>query len=369
MADNAQDKPQRSAADKERSRQLSRPVSGREAARTSRGGRPQGKPQQGGRRQGQQGAKGRQGQQSGRPPSKARPGQRPQRPAPRRGRPAPRGRAPRTGLFIWGSVAVVVIVVVVLVVVNLTSSTKSVIYTPKPVTAAVEHDVTHVPSSVYNAVGTGISGTINVPSVVSSQKLLTFTAKPGVFGLFGEFCPYCAAERWAVIAALSRFGTFHGLMTMQSATTDVDPGTQTFEFATTTYSSPYISAKLLEFYGQDEPTGKRPIVRHPTKAEAKIVEKYDHPSTTYSAGTIPFLDVGNKVFAEGVSYSPNILQGLSRATIARSLRNPNSPVTKEIIGASNYISAAICAIDGGKPGSVCSSAGVQTAAKALKLSF
>ena len=32
-----------------------------------------------------------------------------------------------------------------------------------------------------------------------------------------EYCPYCAAQRWAMIVALSRFGTFSGLTTVHSA--------------------------------------------------------------------------------------------------------------------------------------------------------
>jgi hypothetical protein len=68
------------------------------------------------------------------------------------------------------------------------------------------------------------------------------------------------------------------------------------------------------------------------------------------------------------SFTPGILQGLSRATIAAGLAHPSDPVTKLILGVSNYLSAGICSIDGGKPGAVCSSSGVRAAAKVLKLS-
>lgn len=371
MGDSASDKPQRSAADKERSRQLSRPVSGKEAAKTpGRSARPQGRPGQGG--QGGRGAKGQ--RPEGRRPLGRGQGQRQAqrpggRPAQRGQRPGPRGRRSRTALYTWSAVALVIVIVVVLVVISTTGTKKSTVFASQPVPATVRADVTNVPASVFNKVGTGIPGAINVPRVVSGQPALKFTHKPGIFALLGEFCPYCAAERWSMIAALSRFGSFNGLMTMQSSSTDVFPSTQTFDFATATYTSPYIATKLLEYYGQDKPTGARTVLRQPTKAEISLVRKYDHPATsTSSAGTIPFLDIGNRVFAAGVSYSPGPLQGLTRTTIASQLRNPNSAVTKLMIGTANYMSAAICAIDGGKPGSVCSSAGVQAAAKALKLS-
>lgn len=188
-----------------------------------------------------------------------------------------------------------------------------------------------------------------------------------MFGLFGNYCPYCAAERWAIISAFSRFGSFSGLRTMQSSPLDVFPATQTFAFNTATYVSPYFSAKLLEMYGQEKKTHSRPVINKPTKAESKLIAKYD-VSSSGGSGTIPFLDFGNKLFTAGASYSPGPLQGLSRSTIAGSLKNPNSPITKLIIGAANYMSAAICSIDGGKPGHVCSGTGVKAAAKALGLS-
>ncbi len=366
MADSASDNPRRSAADKERSRQLSRQVTGKEAAKTSGAGRPQGSTGRG-----RQGRPGRQPQGGrGAPPRQTaraggnsrRPGRRP----PAR-RPAKLGRS-RRNLFVWGAIALVIVVVGVVVAIGQTSSntTKGLTYHPTPVPATVLREITHVPASSYNAVGTGIAGAIAVPRVTSGQKLLKVGGKPGMFSLLGEFCPYCAAERWAIITSLSRFGTFTGLKTMQSSPVDVYPRTQTFTFHTAKYTSPYLGADLLELYGQDKATGSHPVLEKPTKAELAIMRKYDTSGTTRS-GTIPFTDIGNKVFFSGASYNPNPLQGLSRTTIAASLKNPGDPITKLILGTSNYMSAAICNIDGGKPGSVCSSPGVKAATKALKL--
>jgi hypothetical protein len=373
MAERAGDNPRRTPADKERSRQLSRSVTGKEAARNvGRSGRPQGRPQDGNR-----GGTDRRPAQSGggrtrQPQSQGRPGgQRPgRRPSQQSRRPAARPGRSRASLYTWGAVALVLVVVIVVVLISQTSSKTSTYYTSQRVPATVLNEVTHVPAAVYNKVGTGLtlSGAIDPPTVASGQKQLTHDGKPGMFGLFGEYCPYCAAERWAIITAFSRFGTWSGLLTMQSSPTDVDPKTQTFDFSKAKYTSPYFSATLLEMFGQDNKTGAHKIIRRPTKAQTAIVEKYDKSSAT-SSGTIPFQDYGNKVFFSGASYHPTVLQGLSRTTIAAGLRTPNSTVTKLIIGAANYISAAICSIDGGKPGTVCSGAGVQAAAKALKLTF
>jgi hypothetical protein len=363
MADSASDNPQRSGADKERSKQLSRPVSGKEAARTStaRGGRPQA-PQRGrgGQAQRPQGGRGAPPRQGGRPGAQ-RPGQR--RPPARR--PARGGRS-RTNLFIWGAIVLVVVIVGVVVGISQTSSptTKGLIYPSTPVSATVLHEVTHVPASAYNRVGTGVD--ITPPVVVGKQKALKVDGKPGMFALLGEYCPFCAAERWVIITSLSRFGTFSGLKTMQSSPIDVYPRTQTFTFKTAKYTSPYLGANLLELYGQDNAKGTHPVLKQPTKAEINLVRKYDKGSTTRS-GSIPFLDVGNRVFFIQATYSPALLQGLSRATIAASLKHPNQPISKIILGASNYMSAAVCSVDGGKPGAVCTSGGVKAAAKAMNL--
>jgi Domain of unknown function (DUF929) len=264
----------------------------------------------------------------------------------------------------------VLVVVLVVVVVNLTSSpAKSTTVTSTPVPASILTEVTHIRPSVYNAVGTGSTVSVTPPKVKSGQTLLTTDGKPELLYIGGEFCPYCAAERWAIIASLSRFGTFSGIETMSSSSIDVYPSTQTFTFVHATYTSSSFVAKLIEYYGQDKPTGSHPVIGHLTKAEEALASKYDSGSSSTSSGgySIPFIDIGNKVIVSGASYTPQLLQGLTRAQIAGDLSNASTPVTKAIVGTSNYLSAAICSIDGGKPASVCTSKGVQTASKALGL--
>src|SRR5438309_707950 len=60
------------------------------------------------------------------------------------------------------------------------------------------------------------------PGVVTPLKsesgpLLTFAGKTEVLYIGAEYCPYCAAERWSLVVALSKFGSFSGLTYMQSA--------------------------------------------------------------------------------------------------------------------------------------------------------
>ncbi len=58
-------------------------------------------------------------------------------------------------------------------------------------------------------------------------RLLVKDGKPEVLYI-GAYCPFCAAERWAAIVALSRFGTFSVLRTVHSSSTDVDASTPAF---------------------------------------------------------------------------------------------------------------------------------------------
>lgn len=366
MANDDQQKPARNPADKERSRQQSRAVSGKQAARAAASrpaqGAKGGKGAKGGGQRPAQG-KGPRAQagggsgRSGRPRST--------------GVPVPPRRSPGS-LITWGVVGLVIVIVVVLVVVKISSgsSGSGTLVSPGPVPATVLHDVTHIPASVYDSVGVSSPTiTVTAPKVVNGKTLLKIEGKPGVFFLGGEFCPFCAAERWTVIASLSRFGTFSGLKTMESNPTDTDPSTQTFTFVDTKFTSSYLGADLHELYSNrwNSARTNHEILKPLDKSESKLVTTYDKGTSSTSTGSIPFMDIGNKIISSGASYTPSVLQGLSREQIASDLSDPSNPVTKAIITTANYQSASYCSIDGEQPASVCTSKGVAAAAAALKL--
>ena len=77
-----------------------------------------------------------------------------------------------------------------------------------PADATVVQELTNVPQSAWEAVGKG-SVVKNAFTYNSGQPVLKGpNGHPEFFYVGGEFCPYCGAERWAMINALSRFGTF-----------------------------------------------------------------------------------------------------------------------------------------------------------------
>jgi hypothetical protein len=305
--------------------------------------------------------------------NKPRPGQKPG---------AAPGSTRNTGTLIaWGAVVVVVIVIAVIIVVATTGG-KSTPTTYTPTTSApasIVTDVTSVPTSVYNTVGVKYPASANPvtpPVVVKNQPPLTIKGKSPAMLYYGaEYCPYCAAERWAMATSLARFGTFSGLKITASSHTDVYPITNTLSFAGATFTSSYLSFFAVERYtnipnpGQPQPYTS---LDTPNKEEQAAAEKYSGP--TYIPGaqaggiSFPFVDIGNKALISGASFNPGILGGLTWGEIAGNLKDASNPVTQAIIATSNYISASICASDGGQPSTVCTSSGVQAAAKALKLS-
>ena len=77
------------------------------------------------------------------------------------------------------------------------------------------------------------------PTVVRASRPLTLNGKTPAMLYYGaEYCPFCAAERWAMTAALSRFGTWSGLKITASSHTDSTPATNTFSYHGASLSQP-----------------------------------------------------------------------------------------------------------------------------------
>jgi hypothetical protein len=293
--------------------------------------------------------------------------------------PAPTGRKISGTMMAWGAVVLVIVIVVVLVIVKATSSTKtptgSSAYTPvTPAPASVVHDVTNIPLSVYNKIGiTSSTESVTPPTVLSGQPPMTLNGKSPAMLYYGaEYCPYCAAERWAMTAALSRFGTWSNLKITASSHTDVDPETHTFSYYGATFSSPYLTFAGIEAVSNIPTSTYYQPLMTPTKQEQNIISTYYTPK--YIPGAVagqvgfPFVNINNQALISGPSYDPGILANQSWSQIAGGLSDASNPATQAIVATANYISAVICASTKDQPSAVCTSSGVRTAAKALKLS-
>jgi thiol-disulfide isomerase/thioredoxin len=290
---------------------------------------------------------------------------------------ARRGDQRRKIMIAGGSAALVLVIVVALVIVKLAGGSGSPTGTSgngtsagsTNVAASVSHKIATVPAGALNKVGAGpaypATGSV-YPNAVKTIKtggpLLTSNGKPEIVYVGGEYCPYCAAERWALSVALSRFGTFAGLRLIHSSSTDADPNTPTLSFYKSTYQSKYLTFA---------PTEAQDVNRAPlqplTALDKSLMTKYDAPPYVPKAysGSFPFVDFGNRYVIDGASYDPAVLANLTWQQIAADLAKPSSTVARAIDGSANHITAAICKITHNQPGAVCTSTGVTSASGSI----
>jgi Domain of unknown function (DUF929) len=224
--------------------------------------------------------------------------------------------------------------------------------------AGVVSKVTNVPASTLDKIGGGsFTGKIQP---INGGTPLTANGKPEMLYMGAEYCPYCAGERWAMIEALSRFGTFSGLSTVHSSTTDTPSNLSTFTFHGSSYTSKYLTFTPVEMQTNviDPSTGNYPVLEKPTAAQQALLTKYDAPPyvSSANAGAIPFIYFGGKYLSVGASYDVTVLSGKSWDQIASALSDPNSPIAKAIGGTANHITAAICKMTGNQPASACTAA-------------
>jgi hypothetical protein len=225
--------------------------------------------------------------------------------------------------------------------------------------------VTSVPAAAFNQVGAG-SARAHPSPVSPAAPPLTLGGKPEMVYFGAEFCPYCAAERWVMITALSRFGTFAGLAPIKSATQDGQgnqepyPATSTWTFAHAAYTSKYLVFTPVETYTNipDPSTGGYTTLQKPTAAQQALLNKYDAAPYVPSAdsGAIPFVDYGGKYLSIGASYDPGVLQGLTWAQVSADLHNPASAVARGVLGGANFMTAALCELTGNQPVTACTPA-------------
>ncbi len=268
---------------------------------------------------------------------------------------AKRARRQQQSRFGWivGAVAVVIVLALVIALAAGGGSKKNTGPDRLPASPALVTKTTSVPQSVFDTVGPGTS-TANTPQVVNGSPL-TANGKPLVLYIGAEYCPYCATERWPMVVALSKFGTFASLKTTTSASDDVYADTPTWSFYQSTYSSPY-----LTFQSVETETRTRQPLEQPTAEQLAVQRQYD-PKLT-----IPFLQLGGKYLISGATYDPGVLQNKTHDEIASALSDPSSDVAKGVIGTANTLIAAICNLTKNQPANVCTQPAITSIAATLK---
>jgi Domain of unknown function (DUF929) len=282
-------------------------------------------------------------------------------------RAAERRREQRRRLLLAAGAFVAVLVVisglVALKATGVGSSSKATGGPAQPADPTLLERITSVPAPTLNSVGAGTA--TDLPTRITAPAI-TAAGKAKILYVGAEYCPFCAAERWPMAVALSRFGTLSGLGVTHSSSSDVFPNTPTLSFHGSTFTSAYLTFAPYETTtNQPQGSGYRPLdTLNPE--DQKLFDTYDGPPyVSGGSGSIPFIDFDGKYVQSGASYDPKLLAGKTQAQVAAALADPTSGIAKAVDGTANALTAAICAATDQQPANVCGAAGVKAAAGKL----
>jgi hypothetical protein len=279
----------------------------------------------------------------------------------------------RSAVLAWTAVVVILLGSVGLVTYALThtASPAATAQTTRTSSSVLEA-LSTVPVATFDSVGATVPGVeLSPPRVVTGQPALMDRGKPEVLFVGAGFCPFCAAERWPLVLALSRFGRFEVLHDANSSDQSVFPGTSTFSFTGVRYSSDYVAFIGVELYSdQIGADGTFTRIAMLTPAQAALVIHAGGTGGWPSGGTAPFVDLGGHLVTTTSAFSPALLAGQSQGQIVGAVVAPqpapvgtaaaSAPATgPAIIAAANHLTAGICAASGQQPSSVCRSKGVR----------
>lgn len=181
---------------------------------------------------------------------------------------------------------------------------------------------------------------------VSSTPLLD-GGRPFLFFMGGQFCPFCAADRWALVDATSRFGSWTDLRPLQSQSgTDGFASLPTYNLVGAHYQSQLFSLRHKEVA---DVSGNQ--LQPLDGFESGLVNAYD------PGGSIPLVAAGGSSgqYTIALSFSPGVLQGLDYDTVRRSLAaGNNTPTVNAIRAEADAMTALICKLTEGNPAGVCS---------------
>ena len=255
-----------------------------------------------------------------------------------------------------GSLTVIAIVVVLLVTELPVQQNRVHPFGPSTRLAAFIQKGVNVPDSVLEAVGR--SEQVRPLAAVHGQPPLSEGGKPALVYVGAQWCPPCAFQRWALVVALSRFGSFSNLgqFVIPASTSGGLPMPESWSFAGSTYTS-----TLLSFDPADPlsltatPNGQIVPDAPLTPLQEQAFNALEGTNPDHQG--FPFTDLANRFWISGSQAAAgpdDVLQGLSLDQIAADLSNPSSPVAQLIDGAANYLIADICAVVGEQSAPICS---------------
>lgn len=234
----------------------------------------------------------------------------------------------------------------------------------QPAPPQVVSAVTRVSPSVFATVGAGDALVVKPVEATNGHPPILKDAsdKPIVIYVGAEWCPFCAAQRWSLITALGRFGTFANLHLVSSSSTDTYPDTPTFSLRGASYTSQYVALSSVEVADRNQ----QPLAS-PDARQQQAIDTYDVVPYTQAGNEkgIPFTDIADQYVAPYSGFIPDLMRGETQQSIADKLNDPTDPLTQRIIGNANELTAAICVATNNQPASVCAAAPIPQIQKTL----
>jgi hypothetical protein len=206
------------------------------------------------------------------------------------------------------------------------------------------------------------AGTASASAVTAPRELppnaprLSSDGHPEIMYIGAQFCLLCVGERWALVMALSKFGTFHNLTGTTSAASGGHSSPPTFSFYGATYTSKYLSFATDE----EKPTviktsaGHYESVQTLTKEEHDIITDWDVPPYATQSGSIPFVYMAGKFVLTNVQYDSTAIWKMNFQTAAAVMTSGKTTVSRQVEAAAGYLAADFCALTHDQPASVCS---------------
>jgi hypothetical protein len=188
-----------------------------------------------------------------------------------------------------------------------------------------------------------------------AAPVLSPGGRPEIMFICAEYWSKCAAERWALVMALSKFGTFTTLKGTTSSATGASPKTPTFSFYSAAYSSKYLTLVTDELEtNTDVGGGEYPLLQPPTSQEMTTMKAWDRAPYTTTTLSLPFAYMGGKFLLTTAQYDASAISQTSFQAAASIMSSGTDPVSRHAEAAAGYLVADFCALTRGQPARVCS---------------
>jgi Domain of unknown function (DUF929) len=184
---------------------------------------------------------------------------------------------------------------------------------------------------------------------------LSSGGRPEIMFICAEYWSKCAAERWALVMALSKFGTFTTLKGTTSGAAGASPKTPTFSFYGAAYSSKYLTLVTDELEtNTDVGGGEYPLLQPPTTQEMTTMKAWDRAPYTTTTLSLPFAYIAGTFLLTSAQYDASAISQTSFQAAASIMSSGTDPVSRHAEAAAGYLVADFCALTRDHPAQVCS---------------